>query len=158
MIARWEQGRAIVDSFLAERRLERVPANRQLADEYLDQAEAHLGTSEQAGGKDPVGEFQLAYDAARKSMAAILMNQGLRPTSAGGHVVVGEAVLAQLDPPLGEVFKPFRWMRPLRNDSEYPSADRPVATAADSVEARRCAGEMLSKARTLLDAMPPFGR
>jgi hypothetical protein len=100
----------------------------------------------------------LAYDAARKAMTAILLNQGLRPTSKGGHVVVGEAILAQLDPPHGETFRPFRWMRPLRNDSEYPRPDRPTATAGDAEEARRCARQMVAKAHELLDVMPSFGR
>lgn len=136
MIARWEQGRATVDSLLAARRLERIPPNRDLADEYLRQARAHLATSLLAAGTDPVGEFQLAYDAARKALASILINQGIRPTSAGGHVAVFEAVLAQLDPPLGDVFKSFRWMRPLCNDSEYPSPDRPLATGDDAVAGR----------------------
>jgi len=158
MIARWEQGRATIETLLSEKKLEHVPANRELADEYLTQAEAHLATSELAQGNDPVGEFQLAYDAARKAMGAILLNQGLRPTSAGGHVVVGDAVLAQLDPPLGDVFVQFRWMRPLRNDSEYPRPDRPTATAADAAEGRRCAADMAAKARELLDVMPAFGR
>jgi hypothetical protein len=157
VIARWEQGRATIEAMLSERKLERVPANRELADEYLSQAQAHLSTSSRAPGHDPVGEFHLAYDSARKAMAAILLNQGLRPTSGGGHVVVGDAILAQLDPPLGETFRPFRWMRPLRNDNEYPRPDRPTATAMDAEEGRRCAREMVAKAQELLDVMPTFG-
>lgn len=48
MILRWEQGRDTVDRLLAERRLERIPANRELADLYLEQARAHLRTSRSA--------------------------------------------------------------------------------------------------------------
>ncbi len=80
MILRWEQGRATIDQLLANRRLEHIPANRELADVYLEQARAHLRTSTAALGTDPVGEFQLAYDAARKALAALLVTQGLRPT------------------------------------------------------------------------------
>lgn len=155
---RWEQGRAAIDALLAAKRLERVPANRELADEYLKQARAHLVTSTLAAGSDPIGEFQLAYDAARKSLAAVLLNQGIRPTSFGGHIAVLDAVMAQLDPPLGVVFKPLQWMRPLRNDSEYPSTDRPVAGSSDAAEGRRCAAEMIKKAASILDHMPPYGR
>ena len=158
MIAHWEQGRATVDSLVSARRIERIPPNRDLVDEYLRQARAHLATSLLAAGTDPVGEFQLAYDAARKALASILINQGPRPTSSGGHIAVYEAVLAQLDPPLGDVFKPFGWMRPLRNDSEYPSPDRPVASGEDAVAGRAAAAPMIERAAKLLDLMPVYGR
>lgn len=157
MILRWEQGRDTVDRLLAERRLERIPANRELADLYLKQARAHLRTSHSAHGTDPVGEFQLAYDAARKALAALLVTQGLRPTHSGGHISVYEAVMAQFNPPLGAVFRPFSWMRPLRNDSEYPSIDRPVAADADAEAGRTAAEGMINATEQVLDQLPPYG-
>lgn len=157
MISHWEQGRAVVDSLIQTKRLARVPANRELASEYILQAKAHLTTSASADGKDPVGEFQLAYDAARKALASILINQGLRPTSLGGHIAVYDAVRAQLDPPLGDAFRPFSWMRPLRNDSEYPSPDRPVAGREDAHEARIAARLMVEHAERLFELMPVYG-
>ena len=157
MTARWTPGQAVIDRLLAEGRLERVLANRQLADEYLRQASAHLATSRLAAGTDAVGEFQLAYDAARKALAAILVNQGIRPTSKGGHVVVERAAFAQLGASHQEIIKPFSWMRPLRNDSEYPSADRPVAASGDAEEARRGAQGIVDAAVRLLDEMGPYG-
>jgi hypothetical protein len=70
---------------------------------------------------NPVGAFSLAYDAACKALTAILANQGLRPRgSTGGHTVLLDVVLAQLDPPLGNDLREFDWMRHLRNDSAYP--------------------------------------
>ncbi|MBN9152176.1 MAG: HEPN domain-containing protein [Micrococcales bacterium] len=158
MILRWEQGRGTIDRLLAERRLERIPANRELADLYLDQARAHIRTSRSAQGTDAVGEFQLAYDAARKALAALLVTQGLRPTHNGGHISVYEAVMAQFEPPLGAVFRPFGWMRPLRNDSEYPSVERPVAADADAEAGRAAAEAMIDAAERLLDQLPPYGR
>jgi hypothetical protein len=116
MIARWEQGRATVDSLISAGRLE------------------------------------------RKALASILANQGLRPTSSGGHIAVYEAVLAQFDPPLGDVFKPFGWMRPLRNDSEYPSLDRPVANGKDAIAGRAAAAPMVERAEKVLNLMPVYGR
>jgi hypothetical protein len=50
MIARWQQGRPTIETLVNERKLERVPANRALADEYLSQAAAHLATSARAQG------------------------------------------------------------------------------------------------------------
>lgn len=35
------------------------------------------------------------------ALTAVLENQGLRPTSRGGHIAPYAAVAAQLDPPLG---------------------------------------------------------
>ncbi len=157
MILRWEQGRATVDRLLGERRLERVPANRELGATYIDQARAHLRTSLLAAGSDPVGEFQLAYDAARKALAALLVTQGLRPTQLGGHISVYDAVLAQFEPPLGSVIRPFGWMRPLRNDSEYPSVEKPTARADDAEAGRRAAAAMVETAARLLDELPPYG-
>jgi len=67
---------------------------------------------------NPVGAFELTYDAARMALTALLANQGLRPMgSDGGHAVPLEVVLAQLDPPLGDDLREFDWMRRLQNDS-----------------------------------------
>jgi hypothetical protein len=69
---------------------DRVP-QRLLAD-----AGRHLATA--AAGLDAddfAGAYQLAYDALRKSAAALLAVQGLRATSRGGHLAVQEAVTAQ---------------------------------------------------------------
>jgi len=41
-------------------------------------AKQHLVTFRMAFEKDPVGSFQLSYDAARKALQAVLANQGLR--------------------------------------------------------------------------------
>src|SRR5439155_23310546 len=78
---------------------------------------------------DPVGAYQLLYDAARKALSAVLENQGLRATSRGGHIAVFDAVMAQLHPPLGQVLRPFDRMRRRRNEAEYPRADRPTFNA-----------------------------
>lgn len=68
MIARWEKGRAQVDRLLSENRLQQVRASRPLAEQMLEQAEAHVASATQLVGSDPAGAFQLAYDAARKSL------------------------------------------------------------------------------------------
>lgn len=84
--------------------------------------------------------------------------QGLRPTSVGGHLALYEAVLAQFDPPLGSVFRAFGWMRPLRNDSEYPSVDRPVASVDDAIAGRDAAAQIVDAAAKLIGQLPPYGR
>ena len=78
MIVRWEQGRAVIDVLLKQGRLTRVAPNRALAASMLIQARAHLSVSAVVMNLDPQGAFTLTYDAARKALAAILVNQGLR--------------------------------------------------------------------------------
>ena len=47
---------------------------------------------------DPEGAYTLLYDASRLALTAALAVQGLRPTTRGGHVVVGDALRAQRGP------------------------------------------------------------
>ncbi|WP_434615401.1 hypothetical protein [Arthrobacter sp. A5] len=99
MVIRWNQGRDVVDNLLNKGQLERITASRELADQMLSAARAHLESARQVAGRDTAGAFQMAYDAARKSMAAVLANQGLRAKGLGAHTTIHEAVRAQLDPP-----------------------------------------------------------
>ena len=72
----------------------------------------------------------------------------LRPRgNEGGHVVLLDVVLAQLDPPLGSTLREFDWMRRLRNDSAYPSPDRKVASASDVRDALPAAERMIASRR-----------
>ena len=156
MILRWQQGRNVIDDLLAHGRLTRVTPNRELADTLLAQARAHLASGTQVVQSDPSGAFSLVYDAARKALTAILVNQGLRAGGDGAHAVLAEAVTAQLDPPLGATFRPFTWMRPLRNHTQYPAPERPTAQIEDVEEALPAATGMVNAAAQLLDQMPAY--
>jgi hypothetical protein len=61
----------------------------------------------------------MAYDAARKAATALLTHQGLRPTTAGGHIAVAEAVRAQFPgvPGLASLDR----LRRRRNQADYPN-------------------------------------
>lgn len=155
---RWSQGRADIDDMLAAARppLQRVPPSREHADRLLDQARRHVVTARMSAESDPEGAYALMYDAARKALTAILENQGLRPTSEGGHLAVYHAVLAQLDPPMGGKLRPFDRMRRRRRDAEYPSSDAPMLTADDVVDDLPKAEEILVIAAQVLDQMSPY--
>lgn len=153
---KWQQGREAVTTMLRDGTLERVSPSRQQADGLLDQARRHLKTAELAADDDPVGAYQLVYDAARKALCAILENQGLRATSRGGHVVVLEAVSAQLDPPLGQVLRPFDRMRRRRNDAEYPKHDGQTFEPDDARRDQPKAAAIVELAARVLDEMSPF--
>jgi hypothetical protein len=123
---------------------------------YLEEAKRHLSSSRLTTASDPTGSFQLAYAGSRKALVAVLINQGLRPTSRGGHIAVEHSIRAQLTPPKNEVVDGFGWMRSLRNASEYPSFDRPTASEKDAVEAQRLTVRIIEKSAQLLDVMPVY--
>ena len=116
----------------------------------------HLDSARVISEADPVGAFQLLYDAARKALSAVLENQGLRATSRGGRLAVRDAVSAQLDPPLGSVLRPFDRLRRRRNQAEYPSGEHP-AVEADDVERDLIKVEKIVEVTVhVLDQMSPF--
>ncbi|WP_203973185.1 HEPN domain-containing protein [Planotetraspora silvatica] len=141
---------------LARGEVERVAASRAQADELLDQARKHMATARLAMESDPIGAYQLLYDASRKALCAVLENQGLRTSSRGGHIAVYEAVSAQLDPPLGQNLRPFDRMRRRRNEAEYPRLESP-RFSADDVRADMVKVETIVEiAANVLDQMQPF--
>ena len=153
---RWAQGRATVEQLLAVKDLQLVPPSRDHADRLLTQAAHHLDTARAAASSDPEGAYGVLYDAARKALTAILANQGLRPTSRGGHIAVFQSVRAQLDPPMGRTVQPFDRIRRRRKDAEYPDSDVPELTAEDVAEDLPKVEAIVAMARQALDSRSPF--
>ena len=61
----------------------------------------------------------MVHDAARKALSTVLGNQGLRTTSLRGHHQAAyDAVLAQLEPPMGKDLRPFKRMKQNRGSAE----------------------------------------
>lgn len=94
-MARWKKGEALVEQLLAQRHLTQVSTDEAIADELLAAALRHVESGREIGARDLDGAYALAYDAARKAATALLAFQGLRPTGAGGHVAVVQALQAQ---------------------------------------------------------------
>lgn len=136
--------------------LQRVQPSREHADQLLAQARAHLQTAVAVAESDPVGAYTVMYDAARKALTAVLENQGLRPTHAGGHLAAIRAVRAQLVPPLEDTLRPFDRLRRTRNDAEYPSVASEEVTASQVAEELPKATAIVEMAATILDVMQPF--
>lgn len=155
-IERWERGRAEIDQLLQQSRLTEVQPNKELAQHYIAQARTHLAAAATLRTLDPAGAFTLGYDAARLSLAAILIVQGLRPRGEGAHAVLLEVAKAQLEPPRQQEIREFDWMRRLRNDTQYPDVDRPTATTDDIDQAIPAAEAIVSRAATLIEVMPPY--
>jgi hypothetical protein len=150
---RWEQGRAVIDRMLADGELQRVPASREQANRLLAQARTHVASALKVCDADPPGGYALAYDGARKALTAILENEGLRPTTRGGHLAVSEAVRAQVDPPMGRILRQFNRMRTRRHDAEYPPTDSPEITPDNVREDQGSAVGLIDLATRLIEVI-----
>jgi len=153
---RWQQGREALTGMIERGELERVPASRDHADLLLSQARQHLASAAAIADSDPAGGYQLLYDAARKALAAVLENQGVRATSRGGHIAVRDAVSAQLDPPLGGVLRPFDRLRRRRNQVEYPSNAAPEVSTEEVERDVPKVEQIIDVAAKVLDQMSPL--
>lgn len=153
---RWEQGRAEIDELLRQTRLQRVPANPELAAHYLELGRDHLVAADMVKHVDAPGAFALSYDAARLALAAILIVQGLRARGEGAHLTVFLAVLAQCEPPRQSEFREFQWMRRLRNDTAYPDFRRALASEDDVLQASHASAQIIARAEALVGVLPPY--
>lgn len=118
----------------------------------LEKASTTLATARGAIELDPDSAHVLAYDAARQALTALLMHQGLRPTSKGGHYAVEQAVRAQF----GQGFRQFGALRRRRNELEYPDRPDDDATTDEAIEAVDHAAEIIHSATGLLDKLGLF--
>lgn len=116
-MGRWSQGAPEVEQLLARRHLEKVRGARADGTPWLDKARRRLETADAIAVDDPESAFILAYDAARFVGEALLAQQGLRPTQAGGHLTVSDAMRAQFGGPLSGLGA----LRRRRNELEYPA-------------------------------------
>ena len=153
---RWNQGRTEIDMLIADGELQRVPPNREHADQLLVQSRKDLASAELLLDANPKRAYESLYDVARMALTAVLENEGLRPTSRGGHIAPYSAVIAQLDPPIGAILRPFDRMRRTRNRSEYPSFTTPDVTP-DNVRADLPVAESIVEVcGSVLDEMSPY--
>lgn len=153
---RWNQGRTEIDKLIADGELQRVPPNREHADQLLVQSRKDLASAELLLDSNPKRAYESLYDAARMALTAVLENEDLRPTSRGGQIAPYSAVIAQLDPPMGAILRPFDRMRRTRNRSEYPSFTTPDVTP-DNVRADLPVAESIVEVcGSVLDEMSPY--
>lgn len=151
----WPTGIQTIKRLLAADSLQKVSASRQAATAFLDAAVKPLDSVRTLAEEDPDGAYTLLYDAARKSLAAILQAQGLRATSSGGHYAIQEAIAAQFTKPSQrDAFRPFGRLRRTRNQIEYDeiSRSRRTMSAPTSIPFRA----LHVMARQLTPEMPTF--
>ena len=115
----------------------------------LHMAERHWHSATILRDLDPAGSFQLLYDAARKTLQALLAAGGIRITSAGGHYAFVR--VAELDFLEDESWLQFRAMRLIRNSLEYPNREIHSLTESELIEAIDAVSRMIAEAKKLLD-------
>jgi len=132
-----------------------VTADPATAEALVAMSDNHAQSAGQLYDSDPEGAFSLAYDAAREAATALLAHQGLRPTTAGGHLAVVEATRAQFPGVSG--LKALDRLRRRRNQGEYPDpAGYDPITAKEAADALSIAEATISAARRILEA-PQLG-
>jgi hypothetical protein len=107
-VVRWRKGEEQVARLIEQRHLQQVAADSEAAAALLASAGRHVESARRTAGADPEAAYALAYDAARKSATALLAHQGLRPTTAGGHIAVVDAMRAQFPGVPGLAVVPVR--------------------------------------------------
>lgn len=157
-LLRWDEGRDTVDRLLAAKDLQKVSASEEITKILLDGAAKHIKSAELIVDIDPAGSYHLSYDCARKSLAAVLQIQGLRPTTKGGHYVIEQCLKAQLKDSGRALIGKFSVMRRVRNDSEYPDSTADEVLAADAKEQIHDAQQILDFAIKLVEVMPVYGK
>jgi hypothetical protein len=151
-MTRWRLGETEIEALLASGELQVLVDEAAQGEPWLTKAARTLQTATSASGTDPSSAYVLGYDAARQACVGLLAQQGLRPTTKGGHYAVQRAVTAQFKDGLG----PFGALRRRRNQIEYPTAVVDEVGAEEIAEALATIATMLDRAAALLPNLGLF--
>ncbi len=143
---RWTAGEAVVERLLTEQRVERVQGAQADGKSWLERARRALEAARTLAESAPDSSVVLAYDAARQACVALLAQQGLRPTTAGGHYAIEEVMRAQFGP----ILTAFGGLRRRRNELEYPLYPTEEADEAEAAESLGTASEIIESVAKLL--------
>ena len=132
-----------------------TPVSTGLADALAELKEAalNLKSAEQnLTHEDFSGSFALAYDAARKSLQAVLTANGYRVRSGeGSHKVF--VLISKIEVFQGVGWPLLDWMREVRNNAQYPRLNYPKVNAVDCDKAIRAAHLMHLDAKRILESL-----
>ena len=151
-MSRWSRGEAEIEQLIADQQLQQVIGGQANGAHLLQKASRTLETAGEIADQDPDSAYVLAYDAARYAGTAILAQQGLRPTTSGGHYAVEVALRAQF----GDGFRSFGAMRRRRNELEYPTGPSETTSQDEVQKAIRDTGGLLLAAQQLLPTLTIF--
>jgi uncharacterized protein (UPF0332 family) len=151
-MGRWNRGEAAVGKLVEEGSLQQVKGAQANGEPWLVKARSTLSSAEALAERDAGSAYTLAYDAARFACTALLVQQGLRPTSRGGHYALEQAVRAQF----GVGFKVFGALRRRRNELEYPDYPDEHVEPREIVDALSDVREILESAEQLVPHLGLF--
>jgi hypothetical protein len=149
---RWARGEAEIEQMLSDGQLQRVTAAGANGEPWLAKATATIATARSISTPDPGSAYTLAYDAARFACVGLLAQQGLRPTTKGGHYAVQVAVTRQF----GAAFDPYAVMRRRRNELEYPEFPDETVEQDEATQAIASAIAIIDAAGKLLEHLGLF--
>src|SRR5690348_10582203 len=148
----WAQGADTIRKLLDLGDLQKIQGADANGQPLLDKAERTLISAVVLCEKDPDSSYTLAYDAARFACTALLAQQGLRPTTKGGHYAVEQAVRAQFQ----THFQTFGTLRRRRNELEYPTARDGNTSPDEAAEACATSAAIVEAAGKLLPHLSFF--
>lgn len=151
-MSRWARGEAEIERMLGSGELQTVKGAGADGGPWLTKAVATIQTAGSISASDPHSAYTLAYDAARFACVGLLAQQGLRPTTAGGHYAVQVAVQHQF----GSSFDPYAVMRRRRNELEYPEFPDETVEPEEAAKAISNSEAIIDAARKLLDHLGLF--
>lgn len=151
-MSRWTVGEAEIERLLAERQLQKVTGAQANGEHLLERAARTLATAADIVDDDPDSAFVPAYGAARYAGTALLAQQGLRPTTSGGHYAVPLALRAQF----GNGFRLFGALRRRRNELEYPSGPGDTTSPEETLDAIEDAQRLLDATSAILPTLGLF--
>jgi hypothetical protein len=92
---RWSAGESAVERLIEQGHIEQVRGAQADGGSWLERARRGLNAARAIAEAVPDSSIILSYDAARQACIALLAQQALRPTTAGGHYVIEEVIRAQ---------------------------------------------------------------
>ena len=111
---------SILDDLVTKGLIEAVETDTDVARQWLQDANRHLSAAEAISDLDPSGAYVLAYDAARKSVAAALLTTGHRVRSRpGSHQALAQFAKGLAGKTKEPALERFDRLRRNRNRSEY---------------------------------------
>ncbi len=118
--------------------IQAVSVDPKTAAQWLNDAERHLNASSRIAELDPSGAYVLAYDAARKSVAAALLSAGHRVLSRpGAHQALAEYANSLANQTRERALTRFDRLRRNRHLTEYGSKTFGKAEVAEAIDTAR---------------------
>ena len=125
---------SLLDDLRDQGLIEKVTADRAQAAGWLEDSQRHLKAANQIAELDPSGAYVLAYDAARKSVAAAMLMSGHRVLSRpGAHRALADYANWLATKTGEQTLTRFDRLRRNRNRSEYGSRTFGKAEVAEAI-------------------------